>query len=485
MNIWIVTIGSSDVQLDSDNKCRKKNRTEKQRSDKIWHYWYDDEVQADCHNIAFEPKQSYKDKDEPYRIETRVLGMVYEASTPEVQKEILSYLTFPLLDNFVGQLKETPLDAITVLLTDQSEIFHSNAERRKPKCPYWQDTCTLKQILKQYFQDKEKFPNAKCVWIPLFPAFGEKGLDDWNYVLDLVRTNLRHQLDSEQIEVDANDKVYVSHQAGTPAISSAIQFVSLAQFRTNVEFLVSNEYDQQTDTIFRSTYLGAIQLQEAKALLDRHDYSGVRDILGLTMATPSNPDEKRIKYLLDAGEQWNFAEFHKFKNILVKRKLLSVSVFPWYQSGYESAYLAWVRLEQGSPVDAMFHSFRALEGLATLYAKRNGRDGLYGRRVFDYLKEQKSEEWDEHPYIKQLICSEVRDQATRNDLLDKRNNLFHQLEGFKKEDLYEAWKATAQLDWKDRVLHCLNFISEQAFPPPLEEASLMFKVHEELKNAIA
>lgn len=483
MNIWIVTIGSSDVQLDSDNKCREKNRTEKQRSDKIWHYWYDDEVQADCHEIAFEPKQSYKDKDEPYRIEARVLGMVYEASSPEIQKEILSYLTFPLLDNFVGKLEEFPPDAIAVLLTDQSEIFHSNAERRKSKCPYWQDTCTLKPILNQYFQDK--FPDVNCVWIPLSPASGEKGLDDWNNVFDLVRNNLRARLESEEIKVNASDKVYVSHQAGTPAISSAVQFISLAQFRTNVEFLVSNEYNRQTDKIFRSTYLGAIQLQEAKALLGRHDYSGVRDILGLTTTTSNKPEEKRLKYLLDAGEQWNFAEFQKFKNILVKRKLLTVNNFPWYQSGYESAYLAWVRLEQGSPVDAMFHSFRALEGLATLYAKRNGENGLYGRRVFDYLKQQKLEQWDKHVYIKQLICSENRDKVTRNDLLDKRNNLFHQLEGFKKEDLYDAWKATDQLDWNDRVLQCLNFISEQAFTSPLEEASLMFQVDKELEKTLA
>ncbi|HEY9599528.1 MAG TPA: hypothetical protein V6D33_17840, partial [Cyanophyceae cyanobacterium] len=384
MNIWIVTIGSSDVQLDSDNKCREKNRTEKQRGDKIWHYWYEDEVQVDCYDIAFEPKQSYKDRDEPYRIEARVLGKVYEDSSPQVQQEILSYLTFPLLDNFVEKLKDSAPDAIAVLLTDQSEIFKSNAERRKPKCPYWQDTCTLKPILKEYFNDK--FPDANCVWIPLSPASGDKGLDDWNDVLDLVRTNLRKQLDNEQIKVDASDKVYVSHQAGTPAISSAVQFVSLAEFRTNVEFLVSNEYNQQTDTISRSTYLGAIQQQEAKALLGRHDYSGVRDILGLTGTTPSNDKEKRLKYLLDAGEQWNFAEFQKFKNILVKRKLLNITQFPWYQSGFESIYLAWIRLEQGSTVDALFHSFRAAEGSVIKWAEKHFssylvKDKKYGTQI--------------------------------------------------------------------------------------------------------
>jgi hypothetical protein len=525
MNIWIVTIGSSDVQLDSDNTCREKNRTEKQRSDKVWHYWYEDEVQADCHDIDFEPKQAYKDKDEPYRIEPRVLGMVYESSSPDVQKEIWSYLTFPLLDNFVGKLENSSPDAIAfggkesviaVLLTDQSKFFSSDSERRKPKCPYWQDTCKLKPILKQYFQ--EKFPDAKCVWIPLSPASDEKGIDDWNYVLDLVRTNLREQLDSEEIQVHPNDKVYVSHQAGTPAISSAVQFVSLAQFRTNVEFLVSNEYNQQTDTILNSTYLGAIQLQEAKALLGRHDYSGVRDILGLTEAELSNPDEKRIKYLLDTGEQWNFAEFHKFKNILVKRKLLNITQFPWYQSGFESIYLAWIRLEQGSTVDALFHSFRAAEGSIIKWAEKYfssyivkdsryglqikrsvcqklpnyfnalsepnqkkfeqwGQIGLYGDPIYELLRQARPD-WRDHPDIR-IVWESAKKE---------RNNCFHQIEGLQESEVFEAWGTKTKQEWKQRILGCLNFIAKEDLPQEftsLEEASLMHQVHQELEKAIA
>jgi hypothetical protein len=525
MNIWIVTIGSSDVQLDSDNKCREKGRTEKQGSDKIWKYWYE-EVQEDCYDIAFEPKQSYKDRNESYRIEPRVLGMVYEASSPEVQKEIFSYLTFPLLDNFVGTLKNPPSDAIAfgdtqsiiaVFLTDQSEFFSSNVKRRNQKCPYWQDTCTLKPILKQYFQDKDKFPNANCVWIPLSPA-GKNGLDDWNYVLDLVRNKLREKLDGEEIEVHATDKVYVSHQAGTPAISSAVQFVSLAQFRTNVEFLVSNEYNQQTDKILSPTYLGAIQQQEAKALLARHDYSGVRDILGLTGTTPNNDKEKRLKYLLDAGEQWNFAEFQKFKNILVKRNLLSVSVFPWYQSGFESLYLAWIRLEQGSTVDALFHSFRAAEGSVIKWAEKHyssylvkdpkyglqvklsvcqklpnyfnalsepnqtkfqrwGQIGLYGDPIYELLKQARPD-WKDYPDIR-IVWESAKKE---------RNNCFHQIEGLQESEVFEAWETKTKEEWKQRILGCLNFIAKEDLPQEfksLEDASLMFQVHEELEKAIA
>ena len=143
---------------------------------------------------------------------------------------------------------------------------------------------------------------------------------------------------------------------------------------------------QETKTINNSTYLGAIQRQEAQALLEQYDYVGIRDILGLSKIDSSNDQAKHLKYLLDAAEQWNCAEFQKFKKILAKRKLLEIPSFPWYQSGYESAYLACIRLEQGSTVDAMFHSFRAVEGSISKWIEKRYeahifRDPNYGPQV--------------------------------------------------------------------------------------------------------
>ena len=178
MNIWIVTIGSSDVQLESNKIIREKGLTEKQRSHKVWYEWYDEAIKEECHDILFVPKKSYNesDDDESYRIEARALWTVYESSSLKVQDEIWSYLTFPLLDNFLGEFKISHPDAIAILLTDQSEIFKDNKARRKPKCAYWQDTCKLEPILQRYFQDK--FPGAKCEPVFLSPTSGDKGLED-------------------------------------------------------------------------------------------------------------------------------------------------------------------------------------------------------------------------------------------------------------------------------------------------------------------
>jgi hypothetical protein len=529
MHLWIVTIGSSDVQLISDKANQAKGRTEKQRSDKVWSYWYTDDLRADCCDISFEPKQPFKEKEEAYRIAPRILSRVYQTSEESRQQEIWDYLTFPLLDNFAEALKEHPApEAIAVLLTDQSTIFQSDRQR-KPNSPYWQDTCELKPILQTYFA--EKFPGVRCEFISLTPGSNSESLDNWNAVLDLVRGKFRNLTIADQpIQVNPRETVYVSHQAGTPAISSAVQFCSLATFRDNVQFLVSQEDTQKVlPPIPQSTYLGAIRQQEAKALLKRYDYSGVRDLLGLTPTKPTTPETQRLKYLLDAAEQWNFAEFQKFKKIISDRKLLPQASFPWWRTGYESAYLAWVRLQQGSPVDAMVHSFRAVEGVTSLwaektypnYVRRDPKKGLqlkssicnkftnltylfgklnqpkpetgaYGKALFALLKEDRRQDWQFNSHIC-IFCKPLDRNYSGNDIFEERNNLFHRLEGLQEQELFEAWDTSNPSSWITRVLGCVNFISKQDYQfTSLEEeessneaASLIVKVHQELEKAIA
>ncbi|QIZ71670.1 hypothetical protein [Oxynema aestuarii] len=511
MNLWIVTIGSSDIQLHSDATNKQQGRSQGEMSDEIWSYWYEDGIKNEhCYSVVFEPKRAFEDKDENYRIASRVLGNVYELSDEDTRTEIFDYLTFPLLSKFIKRLQSIDVpNKIALLLTDQSQIFSSEEQRQDIKSPYWDDTCKLEPILKRYFE--KEFPNVELELMTLKLTPDEQpGLDDWNKVLELVQT----ELDAIKIEPDT---VYVSHQAGTPAISSAVQFMSLARFRNNVQFLVSNEYTQQTRTIYRSTYLGAIQRQEAQALLEQHNYAGIRNILGLT-ADSLDEKAKSIKYLLDAAEQWNFAEFQKFKTIVQKRKLLEIKEFPWYQSGYESAYLAVVRLEQGSTVDALFHSFRAAEGSISKFLEkryqshiyrdpnhgpqveisirqelpnyfnslsqpnkhkfeRHQKIGLYGDPLYDLFKEARTEAKN-HPDIK--VVWEVAKS--------ERNNLFHRLDGLQESELFGIWNTATEIDWKARLLACLNFIAKDELAEPfssLEEASFMAQLHDRLREKIA
>lgn len=497
MNVWIITTRGSDVQLKNKDRW---NTLSSKVSSKL----------GTSKQFSFsESEQSGK---KLWRYPSRAMGIVYGEAFAEHYND----LDFALLNCFSGYLKDEniELNRIIVVLTDQSD-FVSVADKNKTAHPYWQDTCTLKPILQHYLENL--FPDvvidSERDFPVLKPKSGSVGLDDWNEVLNLVKQEFR------KLDIPENAKVYVSHQAGTPAISSAVQFSSLARFRNNVQFLVSNEYDRKTETISNSNYLRAIQLQEATALLERYDYAGVRDILGLTKTDPSNPEEKRIKYMLDAGEQWNFAEFQKFKKI-VERNLRSVNSFPWYQSGFESAYLAWVRLEQGSTVDALFHSFRAVEGTVIKWAEKRysshvvkdskyglqiklsicqelpdyfyalsdnlqknfqkwGKLGLYGDQLYELLKQARPD-WKNHPDIK--IVWEVAKK--------ERNNCFHRLEGLQESEVFDAWDTKSKNDWKNRILSCINFIAKEHLPQQqeftsLEKASLMAKVHDELVDAIA
>jgi hypothetical protein len=487
MNVWLVTLGSSDVQL---------------RDAGAWSDWYQ-EIKRSIYTSArhrFEPSRTDESDGVPYRTASRVLGVAYE----EIGEELWEQLAFPLLESFCGQLQSIAIDRIIVLTSDQSSIFDGD-DRESYRCPYWQDTCLLYPIVSRYLQSL--LPAAEISELVLVPGSLEAGLDDWDAVLKLVR----REIGGLNIEPE---KVYVSHQAGTPAISSAVQFSSLARFGDRVEFLVSSEYrPDRTRVLEGSEYLGALRLQEAKALLDRYDYSGVERLLGRYL-DPQKPEEKRMKVLLEAAIEWNHAEFYKFRNKLKKGGAIAEDAFPWWRLGYESAYLAWVRLQQENTVEALFHSFRGLEGTVLAWAKHTFSDhiqqdpkfgaqlkdsivrvlpeyraalskpnrdkfdqyrnvGLYGDPLYELLKQAKPE-WVSHSRI-QIVWTDAKDQ---------RNSAFHRIEGLQKEEVFQAWKTENEIDWELCVLSCLNFVTGQSFGS-LREGSLMAKVHGELKGAIA
>jgi hypothetical protein len=188
----------------------------------------------------------------------------------------------------------------------------------------------------------------------------------------------------------------------------------------------------------------------------------------------------------------------------------------------------------------MFHSFRAVEGSATSWvtqkygdhikrdsnsskkgSQTNSRKGLqisesicsqvegmnfwfksdkknkedenktekkvfvYGKVSFFILKETyRNRQNNEH--IK-IFFDSLNKSDDGNNIFDWRNNLFHQLEGLQKDELFNAWN-TDEENWPKRVLGCLNFIAQEWTPEEfnsLEEASLMAKVHQELLEIIS
>jgi hypothetical protein len=521
MNIWILTVGGSDVQLKTNANWQKLFASGRSQ---------------------LEPDRGFRPLEDPdnhrFQIPARVMGIIY--SQPQAEQHF-DELVFPLIDSFLGKIKDKSIHKIILVLSDQS-IF-SIKDRSSQRHAYWQDTCTLRPIVEKYLKKQLEDSSSSLTFQPLTlrSTSTSEGLDNWNSVLRLVQ--------DEFSSIEADDgTIYVSHQAGTPAISSAVQFSSLARFGDRVKFLVSNEHNPKlTDFVESSRYLQGIHIEQAKKLLDRHDYSGVQQLIGTHL-------KNEAQFLLNAAIQWNFAKFQEFVQELEKHPNFRVIVQErtkeenWWWTAYEAAYLALIRLgKQGDKdaakdtVDALFHSFRAIEGMFTEWGIYQFKDHIHIRDDRPYLqatilekeqyfsrvkyKNQDGEQVPDNDIAKlKKSLEDSRDQQkdivfygltiytlfrevkqdwktkcktinrfwdTNNGITEKRNKVFHQLRGITEDELFKIWEVGCFDAWKERIRDFANFVSGQSFEfldkesSSGEVASLMVKVHRELEEEIA
>lgn len=279
MSIWIVTTGNSDVQLNTQEHWVDLYKAAVEEEDSS--------ILEVCDDLISAPTKDPATGLYPAR--ARALGLVYRA---ECLDEYDEDLTFPLLDTFIQGIKERPESErpskIIVLLTDQTQIFTAK-QKGFIDCPFWQDTVELREILTRYFQKQDNLgivPNFYC--ITPAPAQGQAptataGADNWENMLKEVGKTLEQAL--SELGVNREDEtVYVSHQAGTPAISSAVQFLTVSKFK-NVKFLVSNQYYQgykpvpSPQFIESSNYWRGLQIEKAKRLIQNGQPGAALEII--------------------------------------------------------------------------------------------------------------------------------------------------------------------------------------------------------------
>lgn len=521
--VWIVTTGNSDVQLTSipekwDNLCKEKKSNLKPCLD------------------DFRSKEGIsKQKSGLYTVVARLLGVIFFDKIDDYW----NYFKFPLLDGFCKKINENSIkpDRIIVLLTDQEAIFDAYS-RGDAACPYWQDTYTLQPILKHYFTQVfgEKFANEKLEFSVLKPQQGADGLDDWDATLTLVKAELARWEENKWIS--KGDRVIVSHQAGTPAISSAVQLTCLIRFGKKVQFLVSSELDpDRTKFLEGSSYFETLQFKKLEDLLARDDYAGVASVVQ-SLDLEDSVLKVKLDHLLELAKLWNAAKFDEFANKM--GFVTSSRVREWWWKGYEMAYLAVVRMKNGDPTEALFHSVRAIEGLICEWAivthtssihyrffqtDRQGRFILrFGKKISEYCSQRYRENREGSPTAKSNIDSRfiqslspnqqtsIREntlglygqvlytlfkttfaqtsqlpnhtiQIVWDNLADERNELFHRSGGMTPQEVYEAWGKGNQEQWTKVLLDCLNLVAGQSFVS-LKSASLMSQVHKDLEDVI-
>jgi hypothetical protein len=295
MSIWIVTIGNRDVILKHEDNWGDLRY---EASDKI-----------ECSDFGTAERIDPDDQDVGYTVPARVLGVVYEDKEKYYEED----LKFPLLDTYQQHFttNNITIDEIIVLLTDQAKIFSTDEQRIHQRSPYWKDTCTLAPLLKWYFQNSEF--NCTPEFQYFIPDGDAAGIDNWDATLSLVETALT------EINIDVNQEVYVSHQAGTPAASSAVQFVSIGKFK-KVKFLVANEYFDAEDfeiksksqIVDSSRYQRSLQIQKAKQLILKGLPAAAKELL---IGIVDNQVMKEINEIVD---------FFNIKSSFVKGKEFEV-----------------------------------------------------------------------------------------------------------------------------------------------------------------
>ncbi|MCA2691176.1 MULTISPECIES: hypothetical protein [unclassified Microcystis] len=461
MTTWIITTGNSDIQLNTD-----ANWT---RGQKFFTTAREKEPLCHCQGTGQDFIEPKKEKNTNFfPVAARVLGLVYQD-----HEHCYSDLVFPLLDVLIKEFqdKKSP-DRVYIILTDQEELFETSDIKNSP-CPFWQDTCTLKPLFEWYFQTKLKL---KPDFITLQPSVNNRGLDHWDQVLTLVTEELT--------KIQQDDVFYISHQASTPAISSAVQFVSIGYF-SNVKFLIVNRYYEENniktspEIIPISSYWKQLQIQKAKKLIT-DGFPG--SALALLKEVGYNNSEK-IKELESYIDLFNIKtidtgdEFDPTQAIKRVRKTLDLIEYFLKQENYLQAIIL---------LSAAQETF--LKASISLYLQKHIPGGfkewnekglllnLKETKIQEVIKQLKLDKGDNHkfqnshklfPLLKEFTKTVDNDYwqlliwsstEKREHEFDRRNQLMHNLRGVKKEEmiLYLTDPEELRKYLEDKVSYCSN-----------------------------
>jgi len=292
--------------------------------------------------------------------------------------------------------------------------------------------------------------------------------------------------------------------SGLSLYGDRIQFFEFHQdSKANQAGILSN----YTGPFLGTNYLWDRTQQQALKLLERYDYAEVLDLLEPYF----KQDTSRwgaVPNLLKAGLAWNQGKFETFfqfaKSSLALQKQ-QTDAFGW--QAYEEGYLALIRLQQNNTTEAMFHSFRAVEGLLSKWAIATfpqdvteipDRFSILHKTIvhrYPTLKQyfDKDEKIELNlRIIQRLIEADIPTIRTSRDFemfwikaKIERNKLFHRIVGQTQNDVYKAWgdDINNPSEWETRIINCLNLVTKNKFQS-LTQASLFESTHQRVKQAI-
>ena len=401
------------------------------------------------------------------------------------------------------------------LLTEQARhierVYLVGTNQNPPVQQREKDTIYACELLKSWLE--HYYPQLAVEVISL----GEDGTNPANFE-QMFRW--WRQTWNNKVAIQNRQPIWVCLKGGVGQSSEASRVSGLSLYGDRIQFYEFNQNLNAnragTPSDYSGPFLGTNYLwdrkqQEALALLQRYDYEAVKRTLQSAFQNadgtqPNGEQMLQVEDLVEAAVQWNQGNFQAFAEVMGERAESRSQ--EWWWTAYEAAYLAVVRFQQSDTIEAMFHSFRAVEGLMCEWAIQTFANDVVrsememplvrksiarNRGLQNYLNE-----FQGRPKIplygakldrlvqlaKPNYRKNCRDIIAFWDVAKpRRNQLFHRLLGLGKREVFQAWDAQNQREWESRVLGCLNFLSEQNFTS-LADASLMSQVHKELWEAI-
>jgi hypothetical protein len=283
----------------------------------------------------------------------------------KITKYILDNLTTyidRILPVIIGKLlleNATEIEKVYLIATDQkSEI----REREK-------DTIYSAELIKNWIIHKFDHLNENDIEII---TLGDDGTNPSNFeeMFQWWRRTWR-----DKIQVASSQSLWVCLKGGVGQAAEASRISGLSLFSDRILFFEFRQNPKANRIGIPSDYTGPLPgtnylwdrtQQQTLKLLHRYDYAEAYDLLQPYL-NKENYKFGALPNLLKAGINWNQGQFDKFYSLarssMTIPPQLTVNQNNFWWMAYEQAYLAVVRLEQQNTTEALFHSFRAVEGL--------------------------------------------------------------------------------------------------------------------------
>lgn len=325
-----------------------------------------------------------------------------------------------ILPVIIGKLlleRGSELEKVYLIATDQKPEIR---EREK-------DTVYSAQLIKQWIIHKFDHLGENDIEII---TLGEDGTNPSNFE-DMFQW--WRKIWRNQIKIAEKQPIWLCLKGGVGQAAEASRISGLSffgdrilfyEFRQNSEANRAGIASDYTEPLPGTNYLWDRTQQQVLKLLHRYDYAEALDLLQPYFSKDKSKFGA-LPNLLKAGIGWNQGQFNDFQK-LAKSSMSNVPPKDnfWWMA-YEQAYIAVIRLEQQNTTEALFHSFRAVEGLVCQYildkykayirysspsqantpylwddklppnlkkwfeeskSQRHGNVGLYGKPLFSLLK---------------------------------------------------------------------------------------------------